>query len=61
MCASIEAATGRIVACNSTLAAATGYTSEELLAMPHISHLYDPDVTLSLNHDQSSLYQEWGK
>ncbi len=43
MCASIEAATGRIVDCNNTLIAAIGYTRDELLAMPHISHLYHPD------------------
>ncbi|MBT6153486.1 MAG: PAS domain S-box protein [Planctomycetaceae bacterium] len=43
MCASIDAATGRIVDCNNTLAEATGYTREELLAMPHVSNLYDPE------------------
>ena len=43
MCASIDAVTRRIVNCNNTLAEATGYTREELLAMPHISYLYAPE------------------
>ncbi len=43
MCASIDAETGRIIDCNNTLAAATGYTKEELHALPHISHLYHSD------------------
>ncbi|MCH8828326.1 MAG: PAS domain S-box protein, partial [Planctomycetes bacterium] len=43
MFASIDAATGKIIECNDTLAAATGYSKQELLALPHISHLYHPN------------------
>ena len=43
MFASVDATTARIVKCNNALAVATGYSKDELLALPHISNLYHPD------------------
>ena len=40
--ASIDAATERIVDCSNALVLATGYTKDELYAMPHVSQLYHP-------------------
>ena len=59
MCASIEAATGRIVDCNNTLVEATGYTRDELLGMSHISQLYHPDCE-EARADAFQLFVETG-
>jgi PAS domain S-box-containing protein len=59
MCASIEAATGRIVDCNNTLAAATGYSRKELLSMPHSSQLYHPNCE-DVRHEVFRAFVETG-
>ena len=54
MFASVEAATGKIIQCNETLAKALGYTKEEIISR-HITYVYHPDC----EKDRKRVFQSF--